>query len=97
MFVDRVQIQERKQILSNRRLMAFERPSRAVPMSYARNWPATSVSMPATSTALICTNTSDSPPSGVKGLGTDYSFDGPHKIDTKEGRVLEAFFVSCHP
>jgi class 3 adenylate cyclase len=33
----------------------------------------------------------------VKGLGSDYSFDGPHKIDTKEGRVLEAFFVSCHP
>jgi class 3 adenylate cyclase len=30
----------------------------------------------------------------VKGLGSDYSFDGPHKIDTKEGRVLEAFFVS---
>jgi hypothetical protein len=33
----------------------------------------------------------------VKGLGSDYSFDGPHKIDTKEGRVLEVFFVSCHP
>src|SRR5262245_2294434 len=33
----------------------------------------------------------------VKGLGSDYSFDGPHKIDTKEGRVLEAFFVSCDP
>ncbi|HVI63711.1 MAG TPA: adenylate/guanylate cyclase domain-containing protein, partial [Bradyrhizobium sp.] len=33
----------------------------------------------------------------VKGLGSDYSFDGPHKIDTKEGRMLEAFFVSCHP
>jgi hypothetical protein len=33
----------------------------------------------------------------VKGLGSDYRFDGPHKIDTKEGRVLEAFFVSCHP
>src|SRR6478735_2195945 len=30
----------------------------------------------------------------VKGLGSDYSFDGPQKIDTKEGRVLEAFFVS---
>jgi hypothetical protein len=27
-------------------------------------------------------------------LGNDYSFDGPHKIDNKEGRVLEAFFVS---
>jgi len=33
----------------------------------------------------------------VKRLGSDYSFDGPHKIDTKEGRVLEAFFVCCHP
>jgi len=33
----------------------------------------------------------------AKGLGSDYSFDGPHKIDTKEGRVLEVFFVSCHP
>src|SRR6266699_6703642 len=33
----------------------------------------------------------------VKGLGSDYSFDGPHKIDNKEGRVLEAFFVSCDP
>jgi adenylate cyclase len=33
----------------------------------------------------------------VKGLGGDYNFDGPHKIDNKEGRVLEAFFVSHHP
>jgi adenylate cyclase len=33
----------------------------------------------------------------VKGLGSDYSFDGPHKIDNKEDRVLEAFFVSRHP
>jgi len=33
----------------------------------------------------------------VKALGSDYSFDGPHKIDTKEGRVLVAFFISCHP
>jgi len=33
----------------------------------------------------------------VKGLGSDYSFDGPHKIDNKEERVLEAFFVSRHP
>jgi len=33
----------------------------------------------------------------VKGLGSDYSFDGPHKIDTKEGRVVEAFFVSYQP
>src|SRR5215813_12682213 len=30
----------------------------------------------------------------VKGMGRDYSFDGPHKVDTKEGRVLEAFFVT---
>src|SRR5262249_38066091 len=33
----------------------------------------------------------------VKALGNEYSFDGPHKINTKEGRVLEAFFVSRHP
>jgi hypothetical protein len=32
----------------------------------------------------------------VKALGCDYVFDGPHKVETKEGRVLEAFFVS-HP
>ena len=32
----------------------------------------------------------------VKRLGSDYSFDGPHKIDTKEDRVLEAFFVGRH-
>jgi class 3 adenylate cyclase/CheY-like chemotaxis protein len=30
----------------------------------------------------------------VKALGTEYTFDGPRKIDTKEGRALEAFFVS---
>jgi len=30
----------------------------------------------------------------VKALGSQYRFDGPQKIDTKEGRVLEAFFVS---
>ena len=30
----------------------------------------------------------------VKALGSEYRFDGPHQIDTKEGRVLEAFFVS---
>src|SRR5262249_21769795 len=30
----------------------------------------------------------------VKALGSQYRFDGPHKVDTKEGRVLEAFFVS---
>jgi len=33
----------------------------------------------------------------VKGLGSDYRFDGPHKIDNKEDRVLEALFVSRHP
>jgi len=33
----------------------------------------------------------------IKGLGSDYSFDGPHKIDNKEDRVLEALFVSRHP
>jgi class 3 adenylate cyclase len=33
----------------------------------------------------------------VKRLGSDYRFDGPHKIDNKEDRVLEAFFVSRHP
>jgi adenylate cyclase len=33
----------------------------------------------------------------VKGLGSDYSFDGPHKIGNKEERVLEAFFVSRQP
>jgi adenylate cyclase len=33
----------------------------------------------------------------LKGLGGDYNFDGPHKIDNKEGRVLEAFFVGRHP
>jgi hypothetical protein len=33
----------------------------------------------------------------VKALGSDYVFEGPHKIDTKEGRMLEAFFVSHRP
>src|SRR5437899_3645439 len=33
----------------------------------------------------------------LKALGSDYRFDGPHKIDTKEGRMLEAFFVSHRP
>src|SRR5436190_2937839 len=32
----------------------------------------------------------------AKALGRDYNCDGPHTIDTKEGRVLEAFFVSRH-
>ena len=30
----------------------------------------------------------------VKALGSEYCFDGPQKVETKEGRVLEAFFVS---
>jgi hypothetical protein len=30
-------------------------------------------------------------------LGSEYRFDGPHKIDTKEERVLEALFVSFRP
>src|SRR6266516_4550623 len=33
----------------------------------------------------------------VKGLGSDYSFDGPHKIDNKEERVLEAFVLNPRP
>src|SRR5216684_1486545 len=33
----------------------------------------------------------------VKALGSDYAFDGPHKIDNKDDRALEAFFVSHHP
>jgi adenylate cyclase len=33
----------------------------------------------------------------VKALGSEYRFDGPHKIDNKEGRMLEAFFVSHRP
>src|SRR5262249_16066062 len=33
----------------------------------------------------------------IKGLGSDYSLDRPHKIDNKEDRVLEALFVSRHP
>jgi adenylate cyclase len=30
----------------------------------------------------------------VKALGSEYTLDGPCNVDTKEGRVLEAFFVS---
>jgi class 3 adenylate cyclase len=33
----------------------------------------------------------------AKALRSDYSLDGPYKVDTKEGRVLEAFFVSHQP
>src|SRR5262249_34777842 len=42
-----------------------ERPSRAGPTSYATNWPATSIFMPAASTLWTCTKTSDPPPSGA--------------------------------
>ncbi len=30
----------------------------------------------------------------VKALGSDFSFDGPHKIANKEDRMLEAFFIN---
>jgi adenylate cyclase len=33
----------------------------------------------------------------AKMLGADYHLDGPHKIDTKEQRVIEAFLVSRRP
>jgi adenylate cyclase len=33
----------------------------------------------------------------VKALGSDYSLDGSHKVESKEGRVLEAFFVNRRP
>jgi adenylate cyclase len=33
----------------------------------------------------------------VKALGSDYSLEGPRKVENKEGRVLEAFFVSRQP
>jgi len=33
----------------------------------------------------------------VKALGSDFAFEGPRKIDTKEGRMLEASFVRHHP
>jgi len=33
----------------------------------------------------------------VKALESEYRFDGPQKVETKEGRMLEAFFVSHHP
>src|SRR5262249_56107808 len=33
----------------------------------------------------------------VKALGSDYSRDGPHKIDTKEGRVLESILRKSSP
>jgi len=33
----------------------------------------------------------------AKMLGADFQLDGPHKIDTKEQRVIEAFLVSRRP
>jgi adenylate cyclase len=33
----------------------------------------------------------------VKGLGSDYSFDGPHKVDNKGDRPVEAFFLNPRP
>ena len=32
----------------------------------------------------------------AKALGGDFELDGPHKIDTKDERVIEAYFVSRH-
>jgi|SRR5262249_32481893 len=51
--------------LSKRRLTAFERPSRARPTTYATNWPAIRVFMPAASTSWTCTKTSGPPSSGA--------------------------------
>jgi adenylate cyclase len=31
----------------------------------------------------------------MKSLGSEYCFDGPHKVENKEGRVLEAYFVTA--
>jgi adenylate cyclase len=31
----------------------------------------------------------------TKSLGGEYCFDGPHKIESKEGRVLEGYFVTA--
>jgi class 3 adenylate cyclase len=33
----------------------------------------------------------------MKSLGSDYSFDGPHRVESKEGRVLEGYFVTPKP
>src|SRR5215831_11351065 len=51
--------------LSKRRPTAFERPSRARPTSYATNWSATSIFMPAASTSWTWTKTSGPPSSGA--------------------------------
>src|SRR5919197_648925 len=32
--------------------------------------------------------------SSMKSLGGEYCFDGPHKVESKEGRMLEGYFVS---
>jgi class 3 adenylate cyclase len=31
----------------------------------------------------------------MKSLGSEYCFDGPHKVESKEGRVLEGYFVTA--
>src|SRR5437763_5519395 len=31
----------------------------------------------------------------MKSLGSEYCFDGPHKVERKEGRVLEGYFVTA--
>lgn len=31
----------------------------------------------------------------IKSLGSEYCFDGPHKVESKEGRVLEGYFVTA--
>ena len=50
---------------NRQRLTAFERPSRVGPTSYATNWPATSIFMPAASTSWTCTKTSEPPSLGA--------------------------------
>ena len=32
----------------------------------------------------------------MKSLGSEYCFDGPHKVQSKEGRVLEGYFVTAN-
>jgi hypothetical protein len=31
----------------------------------------------------------------TKSLGSEYRLDGPHKVESKEGRVLEGYFVTA--
>ena len=31
----------------------------------------------------------------MKSLGSEYCFDGPHKVESKEGRMLEGYFVTA--